>query len=59
MYKPAPKMLDVEPVGNYAFRIEWNDGHNSGIYSYDHLREICPCDECKTARSKNAPATKS
>ncbi len=59
MYKPPPKMLDVQPVGSYAFRIEWNDGHNSGIYSYDHLREICPCAECKTGRAETAPAAKS
>jgi DUF971 family protein len=47
MFKPALKMLGVEPVGAYAIRISWNDGHNSGIYSYDHLREICPCEECR------------
>ncbi|HUS06114.1 MAG TPA: DUF971 domain-containing protein [Bryobacteraceae bacterium] len=46
MYKPVPKMLDVESVGNYAIRISWNDGHNTGIYSYDHLRKICSCSEC-------------
>jgi DUF971 family protein len=50
MYKPALKMLDVEPVGHYAIRINWSDGHNSGIYSYDRLREICPCDDCKRER---------
>jgi DUF971 family protein len=47
MFKPALKMLDAEPVGNYAIRIHWSDGHNSGIYSFEHLREICPCEECK------------
>ena len=46
MFKPALKMLGVEPVGNYAIRIEWSDGHNSGIYSFDHFRAICPCAEC-------------
>jgi DUF971 family protein len=50
MYKPTLKMLAVEPVGSYAIRINWSDGHNSGIYSYDHLRGICPCAECKTKR---------
>ena len=54
MYKPAPKMLNVEPVGSYAIRIAWNDGHNSGIYSYDHLREICPCAECTARREELA-----
>jgi DUF971 family protein len=50
MYTPAIKMLQVEEVGNYAIRIHWNDGHSTGIYSYDHLRRICPCAECKAAR---------
>jgi DUF971 family protein len=49
MFKPALKMLGVEPVGNYAIRIEWSDGHSSGIYSYEHFRRICPCAECQAA----------
>ena len=47
MYKPAIKMLHVEEVGLYAIKIDWNDGHNTGIYSFDHLRQICPCNICK------------
>ena len=49
MYKPTLKMLRVEEVGNYAVRIEWSDGHNTGIYSFDHFRKICPCAECRAA----------
>jgi ATP-binding protein involved in chromosome partitioning len=30
----------IEPVGNYAIQIYWSDGHNSGIYSFRHLREL-------------------
>ena len=48
MFKPALKMLGVEPIGNYAIRINWSDGHNSGIYSYEHFRRICPCAECQS-----------
>jgi DUF971 family protein len=47
MYTPTLKMLNVEAVGHYAIRIDWNDGHNTGIYSFDHLRKICGCAECK------------
>ncbi len=47
MYTPRLKMVQVEPVGSYAIRIEWSDGHNTGIYSYDHFRKICPCQECR------------
>ena len=46
MFQPALKMLGAEPVGSYAIRINWSDGHSSGIYSYDHFREICPCAQC-------------
>jgi DUF971 family protein len=48
MYAPALKMLNVEPVGKYAIRIHWSDGHSTGIYSFEHFRHICPCTECKT-----------
>ncbi len=47
MYKERPKIRDVEMVGRYAMRILWSDGHNTGIYSWTHLREICPCEKCK------------
>jgi DUF971 family protein len=49
MYKAKLKMLSAEAVGNYAVRIEWSDGHNTGIYSFDHLRKICPCGGCRPA----------
>ena len=32
----------MEFVGNYAIRINFNDGHNTGIYSWAYLREIEP-----------------
>ncbi len=47
MFKPKLKMLNVEPVGKYAIRIHWSDGHSTGIYSYDHFRSICPCEKCQ------------
>jgi DUF971 family protein len=27
-------------VGSYAIGIEWGDGHNTGIYTFDFLREL-------------------
>jgi DUF971 family protein len=47
LYKPVLKIEHVEPVGGYAIRILWNDGHQTGIYSFDHLRAICPCTSCR------------
>ena len=33
-------IMSVEPVGNYAVRIEFDDMHDSGIYSWDTLYEF-------------------
>jgi DUF971 family protein len=41
----------AEQVGRYAVRFEWSDGHNTGIYSYEYLRAICPCEMCRTEPS--------
>lgn len=32
----------AELVGNYAIRVSFSDGHNTGIYSWDYLRRIDP-----------------
>jgi len=32
----------AELVGNYALRIRFSDGHDTGIYSWTYLREIDP-----------------
>src|SRR2546423_1969643 len=49
MFKPKPRAQAATKVGNYAIQITFNDGHATGIFSYDHLRSICPCDECAKA----------
>ncbi|HUC54185.1 MAG TPA: DUF971 domain-containing protein [Candidatus Cybelea sp.] len=49
MFKPRPRAQAATVVGNYAVQISFTDGHSTGIYSYDHLRNICPCAECATA----------
>ena len=50
MFKPAAKPNSAEGVGKYAIKFHWNDGHELGIYSWQFLRDWCPCAECKGAR---------
>jgi DUF971 family protein len=38
--------LNVEAVGNYALNFQWSDAHSTGIYTFDYLRQLCPCAEC-------------
>jgi ATP-binding protein involved in chromosome partitioning len=37
-------------VGNYAIRIDWSDGHATGIYTYELLAALCPCLDCRRER---------
>ena len=50
MFKPAVKPTETAGVGRYAIRFAWNDGHEAGIYSWEFLREWCPCRECSALR---------
>lgn len=48
---PARVPPDVQPValelvGGYGIRIRWSDGHGTGIYTFELLRAICPCEQC-------------
>lgn len=33
-------IIDVEPAGNYALKLTFDDGHDSGLYSWEHLHEL-------------------
>lgn len=46
--------VDVQLVGRYALQFSWNDGHDTGIYPFEVLRETCPCPECAPL-SENSP----
>ena len=36
----------LEEVGNYGLALGWGDGHNSGIFTYRYLRDLCACASC-------------
>jgi len=35
------KIDNLDAVGNYAIRLHFSDDHNTGIYSWEYLRELC------------------
>ena len=39
--------IKTEKVGQYALKFKWSDNHDTGIYSYDLLRELCTCESCQ------------
>ncbi len=44
---PATRINNVLPVGSYGITPVWEDGHDAGIYKWEYLRALCPCDECR------------
>lgn len=41
------ELSSVDSIGNYALQPNWADGHSYGIWTFDRLRAICPCEECR------------
>lgn len=35
------EIKDLSLVGRYALNFQWSDGHQTGIYSFRYLRELC------------------
>jgi DUF971 family protein len=44
--RPPLAPVAVTPIGHYAYKITWNDGHDTGIYTLESLRELCQCPQC-------------
>ncbi len=49
------RALALRLVGSYAVHIAWSDGHDTGIYPWEYLLDICPCPRCVAGRSAAAP----
>jgi len=41
----------IELVGQYAIKIDWSDGHATGIFRFRDLRAQCPCSDCAALRA--------
>ncbi len=33
-------LLDVQPTGSYAIKLTFNDGHDTGLYTWEYLHEL-------------------
>jgi DUF971 family protein len=43
--KRSYAVTTLDLVGNYALQPSWDDGHHTGIYTWDYLRRLCPTGE--------------
>jgi DUF971 family protein len=51
MYEDPPRPVEVTPIGKYALKFKWNDGHEAGLYSWNDLRRVCQCPMCHAPHS--------
>jgi DUF971 family protein len=38
--RPDLKLEGMEPIGTYAVQPAWSDGHGSGLFTWEYLREL-------------------
>jgi DUF971 family protein len=50
------ELTDLQLVGNYAIQPTWADGHHTGFYTFQRLREECPCAEDTARREREHAA---
>jgi DUF971 family protein len=43
--KRSYAIQSIERIGNYALQPNWDDGHHTGIYTWDYLWHLCPTQE--------------
>jgi DUF971 family protein len=47
------RLVDLQLVGQYAVAPVWADGHGTGFYTFERLREACPCPEDAERRASH------
>jgi DUF971 family protein len=43
--KRSYTIQSLDLVGNYGLQPAWDDGHHTGIYTWEYLRRLCPAEE--------------
>lgn len=44
---PDIRPVSVALVGTYGLRVQWSDGHSTGIYTFERLLASCRCARCR------------
>jgi DUF971 family protein len=61
LLEPRAVPQDIRPVsvalvGGYGLRVQWSDGHSTGIYTFERLLATCPCARCRPAHAERPPS---
>lgn len=47
------EIRDISIVGRYALNFRWSDGHETGIYSFRYLRELCETQDAESGEQQS------
>lgn len=50
------EIVGAQILGNYALKITWNDRHDTGLYTWDNLKDLCDLGEWKSMSSLTSPS---
>jgi len=50
LYKQHVRLIGIEAQGNYAVKLVFDDGHDSGIYTWPYLYDLCTHKQAHWAR---------
>ena len=53
------RLVDVSEVGQYAVKLVWGDGHNTGLYSFGFLRALADACREEDIPTRTFPSTAS
>lgn len=45
---PTLSIMKIDQIGRYAFKFQFSDLHQIGIYTFPYLRSLCMCGECES-----------
>lgn len=54
--RAALELREIVRVGNYALRLVWGDGHQAGLYSFEHLRWLGSLSHLEPAEAREQRA---
>ena len=55
--RPDLKLVGMENIGTYAIQLSWNDGHSSGLFSWDTLRRSARLRQARTEAKTRVAAS--
>ncbi|MFG0318760.1 MAG: P-loop NTPase [Planctomycetota bacterium JB042] len=55
---PNVRPMKIEQSGRYALQFTWSDNHDTGLYTFPRLRDLCECESCAAKEKQSAESSR-